>query len=88
MLCVLCVCVQVTEYEQLNKGQSRSSYTKRILEIVANIQKQKEDISRILSDTRKVCYSLTLLVLFWCNIPTDFTLVNAYRIPLYLLTYN
>ena len=55
---VLCVCVQVTEYEQLNKGQSRSSYTKRILEIVANIQKQKEDISRILSDTRKVCYSL------------------------------
>ena len=44
----------MSEYEQLNKGQSRSSYTRRILEIVANIQKQKEDISRILSDTRKV----------------------------------
>jgi hypothetical protein len=44
----------VTEYEQLSKGQSRVSYTRRILEIVANIHKQKEDIGRILADTRKV----------------------------------
>ena len=44
----------MSEYEQLGKGQSRVSYTRRILEIVANIQKQKEDIGRILSDTRKV----------------------------------
>jgi hypothetical protein len=44
----------VAEHEQLAKGQSRVSYTRRILEIVANIQKQKEDIGRILADTRKV----------------------------------
>ena len=42
------------EYEQLSKGQSRGAYTRRILEIIANIQKQKEDIGRILGDTRKV----------------------------------
>lgn len=44
----------VSEYEQLSKGQSRVAYTRRIMEIVANIQKQKEDIGRILADTRKV----------------------------------
>ena len=52
------MCLQVSEYEQLSKGQSRVSYTKRIMEIVANIQKQKEDIGRILADTRKVYATL------------------------------
>ena len=46
----------MSEYEQLSKGQSRVAYTKRIMEIIANIQKQKEDIGRILADTRKVPY--------------------------------
>ena len=56
-LCVclsVCLGVQVNEYEHLSKGQTRVAYTRRMMEIIANIQKQKEDIGRILADTRKV----------------------------------
>lgn len=44
----------VGEYERMSKDLSRVSYTRRMLEIVMNIQKQKEDISKILGDTRLV----------------------------------
>ncbi|XP_065337568.1 coiled-coil domain-containing protein 22 homolog isoform X1 [Cloeon dipterum] len=40
------------EYEKLSKDISRSSYTRRIFEIIGNINKQKEDINKILADTR------------------------------------
>lgn len=53
----------MSEYEQLSKGQSRVAYTRRIMEIVANIQKQKEDIGRILADTRKVCLYLFVCIM-------------------------
>ena len=33
---------------------NRSAYTRRIMEIVVNIKRQKEDIDKILVDTRKV----------------------------------
>uniref|UniRef100_A0A671LH50 Coiled-coil domain-containing protein 22 n=1 Tax=Sinocyclocheilus anshuiensis TaxID=1608454 RepID=A0A671LH50_9TELE len=39
-------------YETLSKDVSRSTYTMRILEIVGNIKKQKEEITKILSDTK------------------------------------
>uniref|UniRef100_A0A8C2KTG8 Coiled-coil domain-containing protein 22 n=1 Tax=Cyprinus carpio TaxID=7962 RepID=A0A8C2KTG8_CYPCA len=42
----------LTEYETLSKDVSRSAYTMRILEIVGNIKKQKEEITKILSDTK------------------------------------
>uniref|UniRef100_A0A8B9LPF7 Coiled-coil domain-containing protein 22 n=1 Tax=Astyanax mexicanus TaxID=7994 RepID=A0A8B9LPF7_ASTMX len=42
----------ITEYETLPKDVSRSAYTMRILEIVSNIKKQKEEITKILSDTK------------------------------------
>ncbi|XP_071980326.1 coiled-coil domain-containing protein 22 [Engystomops pustulosus] len=42
----------VSEYESLPKDVSRAAYTQRILEIVSNIKKQKEDITKILSDTK------------------------------------
>ncbi|XP_017324208.1 coiled-coil domain-containing protein 22 isoform X1 [Ictalurus punctatus] len=42
----------ITEYETLPKDVSRSAYTMRILEIVGNIKKQKEEITKILSDTK------------------------------------
>ncbi|XP_063064848.1 coiled-coil domain-containing protein 22 isoform X2 [Engraulis encrasicolus] len=42
----------LTEYEKLPKDVSRSAYTMRILEIVGNIKKQKEEITKILSDTK------------------------------------
>ena len=38
----------------MNKGQNRSSYTKRIMEIVNNISKQKDGIAVILADTQLV----------------------------------
>ena len=38
----------------MGKDASRTSYTRRIMEIVANIQRQKEDIGKILQDMRLV----------------------------------
>ncbi|KAM8934611.1 coiled-coil domain-containing protein 22 [Pelodytes ibericus] len=42
----------VSEYETLPQEVSRAAYTQRILEIVSNIKKQKEEITKILSDTK------------------------------------
>ncbi|KAG7471804.1 hypothetical protein MATL_G00101880 [Megalops atlanticus] len=44
----------ITEFENLPKDVSRSAYTMRILEIVGNIKKQKEEITKILSDTKEL----------------------------------
>uniref|UniRef100_A0A667X5Y0 Coiled-coil domain-containing protein 22 n=1 Tax=Myripristis murdjan TaxID=586833 RepID=A0A667X5Y0_9TELE len=44
----------ITELENLPQDVSRSAYTLRILEIVGNIKKQKEDITKILSDTKEL----------------------------------
>ncbi|XP_047459580.1 coiled-coil domain-containing protein 22 [Mugil cephalus] len=44
----------VTELENLPQDVSRSAYTQRILEIVGNIKKQKEEITKILSDTKEL----------------------------------
>lgn len=38
---------QVTELENLPQDASRSAYTQRILEIVSNIKKQKEEITKV-----------------------------------------
>ncbi|XP_064481357.1 coiled-coil domain-containing protein 22 homolog [Ornithodoros turicata] len=42
----------LSEYEKLVKDVSRSAYTKRIYEIVGNIKKQKEEIAKVLMDTK------------------------------------
>ncbi|XP_076596536.1 coiled-coil domain-containing protein 22 [Chaetodon auriga] len=44
----------VTDLENLPQDVSRSAYTQRILEIVSNIKKQKEEITKILSDTKEL----------------------------------
>jgi len=44
----------VVEYETMRKDVNRSAYTRRILEIVGNIKKQKEEINKILIDTKDV----------------------------------
>ncbi|KAI5933922.1 coiled-coil domain-containing protein 22 isoform X2 [Manis javanica] len=44
----------VSELETLPRDVSRLAYTQRILEIVGNIQKQKEDITKILSDMKEL----------------------------------
>ena len=65
----------MSEYEQLSKGQSRVAYTKRIMEIIANIHKQKEDIGRILADTRKVvCVCV-------CNPCVSTCRTHTYNVP-------
>ncbi|KJE90241.1 hypothetical protein CAOG_08526 [Capsaspora owczarzaki ATCC 30864] len=40
------------EYEKMTKDINRSIYTRRILEIVKNIKKQREDIDKVLIETR------------------------------------
>lgn len=44
----------VSELESLPQDVSRSAYTQRILEIVSNIRKQKEEIIKILLDTKEL----------------------------------
>ena len=44
----------VGEYERMSKDSNRVVYTRRMMEIVMNIRKQKEDITKILMDTRVV----------------------------------
>ncbi|CAL1536601.1 unnamed protein product [Lymnaea stagnalis] len=44
----------VSEYERMTKDVNRSAYTRKILEIVANIKKQKQEIDKILLDTKSV----------------------------------
>lgn len=44
--------MQITEYETLPKDVSRSAYTIRILEIVSNIKKQKEEITKVCIDSQ------------------------------------
>ncbi|KAK2166341.1 hypothetical protein LSH36_40g21002 [Paralvinella palmiformis] len=43
-----------TEYESMVKDVNRSAYTKRILEIVSNIAKQKQQIDQVLLDTKSL----------------------------------
>ncbi|XP_012557176.2 coiled-coil domain-containing protein 22 homolog isoform X1 [Hydra vulgaris] len=51
----------ISEYERLPKDVNRSVYTKRILEIVANIKKQKLQISNVLIDTRSLQKDINFL---------------------------
>ncbi|XP_059060177.1 coiled-coil domain-containing protein 22 isoform X2 [Achroia grisella] len=41
-------------YEKLKGGNKRSIYTKRILEIISNVDKQNMEIKKILEDTRQL----------------------------------
>uniref|UniRef100_A0A0K8SMG4 Coiled-coil domain-containing protein 22 homolog n=1 Tax=Lygus hesperus TaxID=30085 RepID=A0A0K8SMG4_LYGHE len=42
------------EFDQLPKNIIRSSYTRRIMEIIGNIKKQKDEIDKILRDTKQL----------------------------------
>ncbi|KAF6199768.1 hypothetical protein GE061_006066 [Apolygus lucorum] len=42
------------EFDQLPKNIIRSSYTRRIMEIIGNIKKQKDEIDKILRDTKEL----------------------------------
>ncbi|OWR42640.1 coiled-coil domain-containing protein 22 [Danaus plexippus plexippus] len=43
-----------TKYERLKGGNKRHIYTKRILEIIGNVDKQNAEINKILEDTRQL----------------------------------
>ena len=43
-----------SEFERMTKDVNRSAYTRKIMEIVANIKKQKQEIDKILVDTKAV----------------------------------
>ncbi|XP_057312533.1 coiled-coil domain-containing protein 22 homolog isoform X2 [Hydractinia symbiolongicarpus] len=49
------------EFERMSKNVNRSSYTKRILEIVGNIKKQKEEIAKVLLDTKALQKDINFL---------------------------
>ena len=38
---------QVSEFQRMPKDTSRSAYTRRIMEILVNIKKQKEEIGKV-----------------------------------------
>ncbi|KAK7789358.1 hypothetical protein R5R35_010313 [Gryllus longicercus] len=44
----------VAEYESISKDTKRSAYTRRIMEIIGNIRKQKEEIDKVINDTREL----------------------------------
>ncbi|XP_076367338.1 coiled-coil domain-containing protein 22 homolog isoform X2 [Tachypleus tridentatus] len=44
----------LAEYERLAKDVNRSAYTRRIIEILANIKKQREEIDKVLIDTKAI----------------------------------
>jgi hypothetical protein len=45
---------QAEEYTAMPKTVERVGYTRRITEIIRNVDKQKRDIDRILDDTRSI----------------------------------
>ncbi|XP_052078131.1 coiled-coil domain-containing protein 22 homolog [Mytilus californianus] len=51
----------IAEYERMTKDVNRSAYTKRIMEIVSNIKKQKDGINQVLVDTRSVQKEINML---------------------------
>lgn len=44
----------VAEVQKLPKEVNRAAYTQRILEIINNVRKQKDEIDKILGDTREI----------------------------------
>uniref|UniRef100_T1HAF6 Coiled-coil domain-containing protein 22 homolog n=1 Tax=Rhodnius prolixus TaxID=13249 RepID=T1HAF6_RHOPR len=49
------------EYDQLPKNIKRSAYTRRILEIIGNIKKQKDEIDKVIKDMKTLQKDTNLL---------------------------
>ncbi|KAJ8871869.1 hypothetical protein PR048_028209 [Dryococelus australis] len=49
------------EYEQVTKNVNRSAYTRRIMEIIGNIRKQKDEIDKVLADTKELQKEINML---------------------------
>ena len=57
--------LKIAEYETMRKDVNRSAYTRRILEIVGNIKKQKEEINKVKQFSTCWMYSRFALVLVY-----------------------
>lgn len=44
----------IAEVQKLPKEVNRSAYTQRILEIINNVKKQRDEIDKVLADTREI----------------------------------
>ncbi|XP_070166150.1 coiled-coil domain-containing protein 22 homolog [Polyergus mexicanus] len=51
----------VVEVQKLPKEVNRSAYTQRILEIINNVRKQRDEISKVLADTREIQKEINML---------------------------
>ncbi|XP_031838394.1 coiled-coil domain-containing protein 22 isoform X3 [Nomia melanderi] len=63
----------VTEVQKLPKEVNRSAYTQRILEIINNVRKQKDDINKVLADTREIQKEINTLT---GRVERSFTVVD------------
>ncbi|XP_034937150.1 coiled-coil domain-containing protein 22 homolog [Chelonus insularis] len=51
----------MSEVAKLPKDVNRSAYTQRILEIINNVRKQKDEINKVLGDTREIQKEINVL---------------------------
>ncbi|XP_076643832.1 coiled-coil domain-containing protein 22 homolog isoform X2 [Halictus rubicundus] len=63
----------VAEVQKLQKEVNRSAYTQRILEIINNVRKQKDDINKVLADTREIQKEINTLT---GRVERSFTVVD------------
>ena len=63
----------VTEVQKLPKEVNRSAYTQRILEIINNVRKQRDEIDKVLADTREIQKEINTLT---GRVERSFTVVD------------
>ncbi|XP_076173096.1 coiled-coil domain-containing protein 22 homolog isoform X2 [Ptiloglossa arizonensis] len=63
----------VTEVQKLPKEVNRSAYTQRILEIINNVKKQRDEINKVLADTREIQKEINMLT---GKVERSFTVVD------------
>ncbi|EFN80618.1 coiled-coil domain-containing protein 22 homolog [Harpegnathos saltator] len=63
----------VAEVQKLPREVNRSAYTQRILEIINNVRKQRDEISKVLADTREIQKEINMLT---GRVERSFTVVD------------
>lgn len=63
----------MTEVQKLPKEVNRSAYTQRILEIINNVRKQRDEIDKVLADTREIQKEINTLT---GRVERSFTVVD------------
>lgn len=63
----------IADVQKLPKEVNRSAYTQRILEIINNVRKQKDEIDKVLADTRSIQKEINTLT---GRLERSFTIVD------------